>query len=80
MTRAAKVTLAASIVLTSAVVYGVHWLQDREQRAMYMGVVRDEERRRQKQLQRQQELEESQKKRALYEAVQPVSGDKPAPS
>ncbi|KZV96811.1 hypothetical protein EXIGLDRAFT_765046 [Exidia glandulosa HHB12029] len=74
MSRAAKATLAASVVITSLVVYGVHWLQESERQAMYMGVVRDDERRKQKQLQRQQELEESQRKRAVYEAVQPVSG------
>lgn len=30
MTRAAKATLAASVLITSVVVYGVHWLQERE--------------------------------------------------
>lgn len=41
---------------------------------MYKGVVRDDERRKEKMKQRQAEFEESQRKRALYESVQKVEG------
>ena len=40
---------------------------------MFKGVLRDDERRKEKMQQRQTELEESQRKRALYEQVQHVS-------
>jgi protein PET117 len=39
---------------------------------MYKGVLRDDERRREKMRQRQEELEASQRKRELYERVQAV--------
>ncbi len=40
---------------------------------MYLGVLRDDERRREKMHRREEELQESLRKRALYEAVQHVS-------
>lgn len=39
---------------------------------MYEGVLRDDERRKEKQLQRKAELEESRRKREIYEGVQNV--------
>lgn len=39
---------------------------------MYKGVLRDDERRREKMRQRQEDLEASQRKRELYERVQAV--------
>jgi protein PET117 len=39
---------------------------------MYKGVLRDDERRKEKMLQRQAELEESRRKREIYERVQTV--------
>lgn len=39
---------------------------------MYQGVLRDDERRKEKMLQRQTDLEESRKKREIYERVQNV--------
>lgn len=39
---------------------------------MYEGVLRDDERRKEKQLQRKAELEESRRKREIYESVQNV--------
>lgn len=39
---------------------------------MYQGVVRDEERRKEKMRQRQEDFERSQEKRRLYESVQKV--------
>lgn len=40
---------------------------------MYLGVLRDDERRREKMRRREEDLQESLRKRALYEAVQHVS-------
>lgn len=50
--------------------------------AMYKGVLKDDERRVAKMKQRQQEFEESQRKRELYERVQTVreSGEVSGPS
>lgn len=42
-------------------------------KTMYKGVLRDDERRREKMQQREAEFAESQRKRALYETVQQVS-------
>ena len=39
---------------------------------MYKGVLRDDARRREKMIQRQQDLDESLRKREIYERVQPV--------
>lgn len=111
MSRAAKVTLAASIVATTFTVWLVHYQQELEhevrtsyyflyililifysshtscsgppllptysypaacEQTMYKGVLRDDERRKEKMRQRQLEFEESQKKRAIYEQVQKV--------
>ncbi|GFZ46388.1 hypothetical protein JCM24511_04635 [Saitozyma sp. JCM 24511] len=44
MSRASKVFLASSVVLTTATVWGVHFLQKRESDTMYLGVLRDEAR------------------------------------
>jgi protein PET117 len=41
-------------------------------KTMYKGVLRDDERRREKMKQREEELQESKRKRALYECVQTV--------
>jgi protein PET117 len=41
---------------------------------MYQGVLRDDERRRAKMKKRQEDLEESLRKREEYERVQPVTG------
>ncbi|KAH8093261.1 hypothetical protein BXZ70DRAFT_1010489 [Cristinia sonorae] len=73
MSRAAKATLALAVIATVAVVGGVHYMQKAEEARMYAGVLRDDERRREKQRQREFELQESLKKRALYESVQSVS-------
>lgn len=47
---------------------------------MYKGVLRDDERRKEKMKQRQLEFEESQRKRALYESVQKVETEGVIPS
>lgn len=53
--------------------YGLCW------QTMYQGVLRDDERRKEKMRQRQAELEESQRKRALYEQVQQVPTSRSQP-
>lgn len=47
---------------------------------MYKGVLRDDERRKEKMKQRQLEFEESQRKRAVYESVQKVETEGAIPS
>ena len=42
---------------------------------MYKGVLRDDERRREKLRKRQEELQESRRKRELYGSLQTVEGD-----
>ncbi|ORX95014.1 hypothetical protein K493DRAFT_315216 [Basidiobolus meristosporus CBS 931.73] len=49
MSTKAKLTLAASIIFTTAVVYTVHDMQIEERTNMHQGVLRDDERKRQKQ-------------------------------
>jgi protein PET117 len=44
---------------------------------MYQGVLRDDERRREKMKQRQEDFERSQEKRRIYEAVQKVGRAEP---
>ncbi|KAI0343013.1 hypothetical protein BDW22DRAFT_1329626 [Trametopsis cervina] len=72
MSRLAKATLLGSIALSVGIIYGVHYMQQQEAETMYKGVLRDDERRREKLRRREQEYEDSQRKRALYEAVQSV--------
>ncbi|KAJ4475047.1 hypothetical protein J3R30DRAFT_3506308 [Lentinula aciculospora] len=72
MSSRAKVTLGAAIVLSTLTVWGVHFQQNQEREAMYRGVLKDDERRVAKMKQRQQEFEESKRRRELYERVQTV--------
>ncbi|KAH9962662.1 hypothetical protein BC827DRAFT_1129990 [Russula dissimulans] len=72
MSRVAKTTLIASIVLSSLTVWGVHYLQQQEHETMYQGVLRDDERRRRKMKEREEDLLRSQRKREIYETVQRV--------
>lgn len=80
MSRAAKATLLGSLVFTVGIVWTVHFMQKQESETMYQGVLRDDERRKEKMRQRQAELEESQRKRALYERVQHVASADPPPA
>ncbi|KAF8524491.1 hypothetical protein JB92DRAFT_2703239 [Gautieria morchelliformis] len=67
MSRAAKITLVGSIILSAMTVWGVHFLQEWERNVMYQGVLRDDERRRDKQRQRQADYEASQRNREVFE-------------
>ncbi|KZT70777.1 hypothetical protein DAEQUDRAFT_667254 [Daedalea quercina L-15889] len=73
MSRAAKITLASSLLASAVVIWGVHFLQIRERETMFQGVIRDDERRREKMRQREQDLQESIRKREAYERIQTVS-------
>ncbi|KAF8591739.1 hypothetical protein K439DRAFT_1325961 [Ramaria rubella] len=75
MSRAAKITLVGSIILSGLTVWGVHYLQEWERDRMYQGVVRDDERRREKLVQRQADYELSKKNREIYERTQRAGGD-----
>ncbi|BEI85415.1 hypothetical protein CcaverHIS002_0508160 [Cutaneotrichosporon cavernicola] len=55
MSRASKVFFASAVGFMGATIYGVHWLQQRESEQMYQGVIRDEERVREKALKRVQQ-------------------------
>jgi len=72
MSRVAKATLIASIVISSLTVWGVHHLQQQEHDTMYQGVLRDDERRRRKMKEREEDFLRSQRKREIYEGVQRV--------
>ncbi|KAL5531738.1 hypothetical protein ACEPAG_4615 [Sanghuangporus baumii] len=80
MSRAARVTLSASAIFAVSTIIGVHYLQRSERETMYKGVLRDDERRKEKMRQREEELHESLRKRELYERVQPVQGSQTSTS
>ncbi|KDQ61539.1 hypothetical protein JAAARDRAFT_30989 [Jaapia argillacea MUCL 33604] len=76
MSRAAKATLVASVLASAFTVWGVHFLQNQEHENMYQGVLRDDERRKEKLKRREEEFKESQRKRELYERFQTVTTNK----
>ncbi|KAI8989215.1 hypothetical protein BD414DRAFT_486416 [Trametes punicea] len=79
MSRAAKVTLGLSVLGSALIVWGVHHLQEKERETMFQGVLRDDERRREKMRQREEDLQRSMQKREVYERVQTVSRQAPDP-
>ncbi|KAH9893522.1 hypothetical protein C8Q73DRAFT_648363 [Cubamyces lactineus] len=79
MSRAAKLTLTASVLGSALIIWGVHHLQEQERETMFQGVLRDDERRREKMRQREEDLQRSLQKRELYERVQNVSKRAPDP-
>ncbi|KAI0917850.1 hypothetical protein AcW1_006873 [Taiwanofungus camphoratus] len=74
MSRVAKITLVSSLLASAVIIWGVHFLQNTERETMYKGVLRDDERRREKMRKREEELQESLQKREMYERIQSVSG------
>ncbi|KAJ7759201.1 hypothetical protein B0H16DRAFT_1534761 [Mycena metata] len=72
MSHRAKATLGAAIILSALTIWGVHFQQEQQHETMYKGVLRDDERRRQKMQQREDDFQASQRKRELYESVQTV--------
>ncbi|KAI3617775.1 hypothetical protein CBS9595_003684 [Malassezia furfur] len=80
MSRAAKVTLASSIVATVSIVWGVHFLQREERNTMYKGVQRDEARQAERK-HRMADLERQRERERDLRAIQPIdSGDAPPSS
>ncbi|KAJ7180755.1 hypothetical protein C8R46DRAFT_886574 [Mycena filopes] len=78
MSARAKATLGVAIALSALTIWGVHFQQEQQHEAgwifatMYKGVIRDDERRRQKMQQREDDFQASKRKRELYESVQTV--------
>jgi len=72
MSRLAKSVFALSLVTAVSVVVGVHWMQRREQLSMREGIARDEERRRQRQL-NMADLDQQRELRARLELAQPIN-------
>lgn len=62
----------AAILFSTFTIWAVHYQQEQERENMYQGVLRDDERRREKMRQRQAEFDESKRKRETYERVQAV--------
>ncbi|KAI0741631.1 hypothetical protein C8Q80DRAFT_1274027 [Daedaleopsis nitida] len=80
MSRAAKFTLGVAVLGSALIIWGVHHLQIQERETMYLGVLRDEQRRRDKMKQREEDLQRSLEKREVYERVQTVSSPAPDPT
>jgi protein PET117 len=74
MSRPAKLTLAASVLVSGLTVWGVHYMQEREREVMYRGVERDEARQEEKRRKRQLDLEINQQKEKEYQKLQPTAG------
>jgi protein PET117 len=73
MSRPAKFTLAASVLVSGLTVWGVHYMQEREREVMYRGVERDEERQAEKKRKRLLDLQINQEKEAAYQKIQPTA-------
>lgn len=68
----AKATLFGAVIFSTLTIWAVHFQQQQERDTMYKGVLRDDERRREKLKQREEDLRASQRKREWYEQVQKV--------
>ncbi|KIJ20900.1 hypothetical protein PAXINDRAFT_6679 [Paxillus involutus ATCC 200175] len=76
MSSRAKAALVASFAISGAIIWGVHYQQHKEREDMFQGVLRDDERRREKMRRRQEDFQESQRKREAYESTQTVVSGK----
>ncbi|CEP21694.1 hypothetical protein BN1211_1837 [Cyberlindnera jadinii] len=79
MSTASKITLAASIVVSTVTVIWVHKVQREEQEALHQGPIKDAQRMQEKAMKKklvanQKEHEYQQELRKQYEAIQPLSG------
>ncbi|KAF9886422.1 hypothetical protein FE257_011454 [Aspergillus nanangensis] len=72
MSRASKLTLAATGLGTAGIVFFVHWSQEQERSAMHKGVERDVEKQRIRQ-ERQAEFEMQRRLEEEYRKMQHVS-------
>ncbi|KLJ08748.1 hypothetical protein EMPG_15816 [Blastomyces silverae] len=72
MSRASKLTLAGTSLMTVGIVYFVHWTQEADKAAMHAGVQRDLENQRIKR-ERQADFEMQRALEAEYRKIQTVS-------
>ncbi|KAB8262851.1 cytochrome c oxidase assembly protein [Aspergillus pseudonomiae] len=72
MSRASKLTLAATGLGTAGIIYFVHWAQEQEKASMHKGVERDMEKQRIRQ-ERQAEFEIQRRLEEEYRQLQTVS-------
>ncbi|GES57768.1 cytochrome c oxidase assembly protein [Aspergillus terreus] len=72
MSRASKLTLAATGLGTAGIIYFVHWAQEQEKASMHKGVERDMEKQRIRQ-ERQAEFEMQKRLEEEYRKLQHVS-------
>ncbi|KIY70596.1 hypothetical protein CYLTODRAFT_419688 [Cylindrobasidium torrendii FP15055 ss-10] len=72
MSLAAKASFTGACAFTALTIWAVHYQQSQERETMYKGVLKDDQRRKEKMKQRQEFFEASQRKRELYESVQKV--------
>ncbi|KAL4930522.1 protein PET117 [Aspergillus undulatus] len=72
MSRASKLTLAGTGLVTAGIVYFVHWSQEQEKASMHQGVIRDMEKQR-IQLERKAEFEMQKALEEEYLKLQKVS-------
>ncbi|OJD20114.1 hypothetical protein ACJ73_08556 [Blastomyces percursus] len=72
MSRASKLTLAGTTLMTVGIVYFVHWTQEADKAAMHAGVQRDLENQRIKR-ERQADFEMQRALEAEYRKLQTVS-------
>ncbi|OJD14444.1 hypothetical protein AJ78_05212 [Emergomyces pasteurianus Ep9510] len=72
MSRASKLTLAGTSLMTAGIVYFVHWTQEADKAAMHAGVERDLENQRIKR-ERQADFEMQRALEAEYRKIQTVS-------
>lgn len=79
MSHTAKATLAVAVTFCSVTIFTVHYMQRQERETMYQGVLRDDARRLEKHRHREEALQESLRKRELYERLQTVSNPAPLP-
>lgn len=91
MSRASKITLALSCLLTTTTVVGVHIVQDMERQTLHQGPIKDAKRVAEKKLAKEEQNQDPSKQRMKlvnkgehelqqelrkkYEAMQPLSGE-----
>ncbi|KAA8645585.1 hypothetical protein EYZ11_001773 [Aspergillus tanneri] len=79
MSRASKLTLAATGLGAAGIIYFVHWSQEQEKASMHKGVERDMEKQRVRQ-ERQAEFEMQKRLEEEYKKLQTVSSSIDEPS
>ncbi|KAK9457734.1 hypothetical protein V1511DRAFT_494451 [Dipodascopsis uninucleata] len=72
MSRASKITLGVVSTVAAITVYGVHYIQEQEEKTMYEGVLKDIERQKVKRA-REEDFLLNQRLQREYEAIQPLA-------